>query len=143
MRRRTLGLLGSFSLLGLAMGCASPTRDAVYLDVFDCLIPIPPGYAVNTSDSSTTHAYFAADRAEGFGSLIVSTADHPVARDRFEILESETRGRLEIQKMGVPAEAGSPQTLILISDGKRRLALTGDAALLADSMIEACFANPR
>ena len=132
-------------------GCqtfAGGASSAVYLDVFDCLIPVPAGYAFNASDSATTHAYTPRVR-EGrgrWGEIVVWNYDGPVPRDRYEILKSETRGVLTIEEVRAhPALRPREQreSVILITNGIHKLSLGGRAKESAETMIEACLASLR
>jgi len=134
-----LGLLPMLTLLGCSTFASSP----VYLDVFDCLIPVPAGYAFNTIDSSTTHAYSAEPGRHSWGELNVWSYDGPIPSDRYEILETRTRGRLEIQEIRSREPAEGSDSLIVVTDGIRKLSLGGDARRFVDPMIDACLATSR
>ena len=135
-------------------GCATlapGSGEAVYLDVFDCLIPVPAGYAINTIDSSTTHAYTVRGAAPGragasseeWGELNVWPYDGPLPDGRFDTIRSERRGRLLVEEVRSVEAAPDEPSLVLIHDGIQRLSLGGTARALADSMRDACLANPR
>jgi len=140
--RSTYIRLSFLSMLFL-FGCSTFASSPVYLDVFDCLIPVPAGYAFNTIDSSTTHAYAAEPGRQSWGELNVWNYDGPIPSDRYEILETRTRGRLEIQEIRVREPTEGSDSLIVVTDGVRKLSLGGDARLFVDSMIDACLATSR
>lgn len=149
---RAIGVLIGFILIGTStVGCrhfTAPPGTPVFLEVFDCLIPVPPGYAINTSDSSTTHAYTAriAEGRSDWGELIVWNYDGAVPRDRYEILSVETRGVLTIEEIRAHSTLQPPErrdSLIIITNGIRKLSLGGEAKRHADSMVDACLASLR
>jgi hypothetical protein len=139
MRSKIL-LLSALSMLS-ASGCSTFESGAVYLDVFDCLIPVPAGYAFNTVDSSTTHAYSAEPGRRSWGELNVWNYDGPIPADRYEIIETRIRGRLEIQEIRLRERTEAGDSLIIVTDGVRKLSLGGDARRLVDSMVDACLAT--
>lgn len=145
------GALASSLLLA---GCATKgpaAREAVYLDVFDCLIPMPAGYAINTIDSSTTHAYTVRGAVQGlfgtpaeeWGELNVWPYDGPLPDGRFDTIRSSRSGRLWVEEVRSVEAAPDEPSLVLIHDGIQRLSLGGTARALADSMVAACLANSR
>lgn len=124
-------------------GCGTIGTDPVYLDVFGCLIPVPPGYAFNTIDSSTTHAYSADLRKGTWGELNVWAYDGPIPQDRYEIVQTQTRGRLEIEEIQLRNSEPGDESLIVVTDGVRKLSLGGDARRFVDSMVDACLESSR
>jgi len=147
-----LYLLAVIAIASFSTGCASMRPAPAYLDVFDCLIPVPPGYAFNTIDSSTTHAYSAHPGQEAWGELNVWNNDGPIAGDHYEVLATRKRGRLEIleirlRDLGAPGGESdldsilASESLIVVTDGMRNLSLGGDARRFAISMVDACLAN--
>ena len=132
------------SMAGLALGCSHFMPPApAYLDIFDCLIPVPSGYAFNTADSSTTHAYSAAPRRRDWGDLNVWNYDGPVPLGRYEILTTRRRGRLLIEEIRLRGAEDPSASLIVVTDGVRKLSLEGEARDLVDSMVDACLASSR
>lgn len=135
--------VGLAVLSGLGAGCATVGSGPVHLDVFGCLMPVPSGYAFNTSDSSTTHAYQAGDRIGAWGELNVWPYDGPTPPERFEQLRSERRGPLTIEEIR-PLDAASPAaSIVVVSDGIQKLSLGGEAKLHVDAMVEECLASLR
>lgn len=167
---------GALCLMALSIaalsGCAGMGSAPAYLDVFDCLIPVPSGYVFNTSDSSTTHAYTVLSLQDGvsdgasrgvttaapeaardarWGELNVWPYDGPVPKARYEILETRRRGPLTIEEIrprvprsGVDSTGSrSADSLIVVSDGRQKLSLGGNARSRVDAMVDACLASRR
>ena len=131
-----------------ATGCGTLLPGAypapAYLDVFDCLVPVPPGYAFNTIDSSTTHAYTAEPGFGAWGELNVWNDDGPIPGDRYEIIETIKTGPLtiiEIRLREPMDSAHADETLIVISDGRRKLSLGGAARAHLSTMVETCLST--
>ena len=79
---------------------------------------MPPGYAFNTIDSSTTHAYTAEPGHGAWGELNVWNDDAPIPGDRYEIIETIQAGPLtiiEIRLRDGMDSAHADETLIVIS----------------------------
>ncbi len=140
-----MGPVCSMLSILLAVGCGSLSggRSGAYLDVFDCLIPVPRNYAINTSDSSTTHAYYAGDGADAWGELNVWPYDGPSPTALYEILRSEQRGRLQLEEIRLRDSDEDTASLVIVTDGKQKLALGGRARRLVDPMIDACLESSR
>ncbi len=137
--------IGSFLLATIAtlsVGCSHfMPPDPAYLDIFDCLIPVPSGYAFNTSDSSTTHAYSAAPGRRAWGDLNVWKYDGPTPLDRYDLLTTRRRGHLLIEEVRLRGAEDPDAKLIIVTDGIRKLSLGGEARELVDSMVDACLAS--
>jgi hypothetical protein len=115
----------------------------VYLDVFDCYVAVPNGYALHTSGTDNTHLYSRGQILDPFGSILVSAYDGPYPADRWRVLSSEIVGTLTVDELQLLDGREDQEPVIIIHNAEQRLALVGASRQHAGAIVASCQANPK
>lgn len=115
-------------------------RGGMSIRLFDCIMPLPPGYILqtNTSPWASVEMY----RLDPYGSIQVHEFK-PLDPARFEIIGEVRIGYLTVQRVKGRKEYFSSEPIVsYVHDGKTELLITGADQGRAEDMARECIDHP-
>jgi hypothetical protein len=141
--------LASLSVVGLA--CSSkvsasdantPKRTFFHVRVFECYVPIPSDYVLNTNERG--HFLFLQRPESGPGVIDISAKDpHWEPSETVQVVQQTKEKslnvtRYEIGPQHLGGERGPTRSVVVVDDGSMFVSIVGDDAEIAKTMINGC-----